>query len=794
MQTFLNILINGLVIGAVYAIAASGLVVTYSTSGIFNFAHGALGMFCAFAYWEVRVDQGWPVPLALAFILLVVAPLLGLLLYIVVIRGLEGTSEIVKLVIPISLMLAFIGLAGWIWDQSKPHALQPFFGLNKFTLFHVVITYHNVTIMVISLLLAVGLRILLYRTRTGISMRAVVDDRALFQLNGGRPDRAPMYSWMLGVSLSALAGILITPFNGGSLSTTLLTLLVINAFAAAMLGRLRSLPWTYAGALILGIVTRMTFSPPIGIFPKRFDWAGNVRSAAPMILLFIVLLILPQDRLRGVSVARTRERFSMPTMPVSSIGAAVVIAAVFMLSRIMAPRDVLTLSEGVAASIIMLSLVLLSGYAGEISLATMAFGAIGGTVFYHHVSHVVGARAGWLPYLIAIVATALVGAVVALPALRLRGLYLGLATAAFSVGVEQIVFKESHAQRRIYPVVLTLLIVTGLAVVYSVFRNRGVVSGAVAAVVSAIALFTAGTNSWLIRQRWLPIFPNANLQVPRPKLFGIDFAPQTNYLLLLTVVFALLGLGLIVLRRSSYGRRLAAMKDSPAACATLGMNIIRLKLSVFMISAGIAGLGGCLLAQQSGAVTADRFSLFESLSLFMLVVVAGVGYVGGGFVGGLMYGSVFFVIQSIFTKLQLDYSSFHGLFHWLGDAASRIGPALIGVGLGRNPSGFVNDFFIGYRPIVRKVPAVLTAGCAVEVGLWVLALQHMIGNWTFALLTISLVIVLPRIAMMVKPSAYATVVQPEHPTLAERLPLELLGLERPFDNTDALMLENALRG
>ena len=103
MQTFFNIVINGLVIGAVYAIAASGLVVTYSTSGIFNFAHGALGMFCAFAYWEVRVDQGWPALLALAFILLVVAPLLGLLLYVVVIRGLEGTSEIVKLVIPISL-------------------------------------------------------------------------------------------------------------------------------------------------------------------------------------------------------------------------------------------------------------------------------------------------------------------------------------------------------------------------------------------------------------------------------------------------------------------------------------------------------------------------------------------------------------------------------------------------------------------------------------------------------------------------------------------------------------------
>jgi len=785
MQTFLNILINGLVIGAVYAIAASGLVVTYSTSGIFNFAHGALGMFCAFAYWEVRVDHGWPAPLALGFVLLVLAPILGLVLYLVVIRGLQGTSEIVKLVIPISLMLAFIGLAGWIWDQSKPHALQPFFGLRKFTVFDVVITYHNVTIILVSLLLAVALRVLLYRTRAGVSMRAVVDDRALFQLNGGRPERAPMFSWMLGVALSALAGILITPFNGGSLSTTLLTLLVINAFAAAMLGRLRSLPWTYAGAIILGLVTRMTFSPPIGIFPKRFDWAGNVRSAAPMILLFIVLLILPQDRLRGVSVARTRERFTMPSMQHTLIGAGVLLGAVSMLSRIMAPRDVLTLSEGIAAAIVMLSLVLLSGYAGEISLATMAFGAIGGTVFYHHVGHTVGARAGWLPYAIAIVATSVVGAVVALPALRLRGLYLGLATAAFSVGVEQIVFKELAAQRRIYPIVITLFVIVAATSMYYAFRTWRVVGAVVAGVAGGAVIALAATNDWLIRQRWSAIFPNANLQVPRPRLFGIDFAPQTNFLLLLTVVFALLGVGLIALRRSSYGRRLAAMKDSPAACATLGMNIVRLKLSVFMLSAAIAGLGGCLLAQQSGAVTADRFSLFESLSLFMLVVVAGVGYVGGGLAGGLMYGSVFFVIQNIFTKLEGDFSSLQGVFHWLGSAISRIGPALIGVGLGRNPSGFVNDFFEGYRPLVRKAPAVLVAGCAVEVGLWVLTLRHTIDNWTFALATIALVVLLPRVGV------------PRQPVVTEsapETPLELVGIERPFTEADLLMLNNHLRG
>ncbi|MCU1365279.1 MAG: inner-rane translocator, partial [Ilumatobacteraceae bacterium] len=545
-----------------------------------------------------------------------------------------------------------------------------------------------------------------------------------------------------------------------------------------------------------GLVTRLTFSPPVGIFPKRFDWASNVRSAAPMILLFVVLLVLPQDRLRGVSVTRTRERFTMPTMPQSLVSAALLIVAVVGLSRIMQPRDLLTLSEGIAASVIMLSLVLLAGYAGEISLATMAFGAIGGTVFYHHVSHAVGARAGWLPYLIAIVATAVVGAVVALPALRLRGLYLGLATAAFSVGVEQIVFKELTAQRRIYPIVITLLVVIGLGVTYVAFRSRGVRGAGTAFGGSGLAVVLAATSGWLARQRWSAIFPNANLQVPRPRLFGIDFSPQTNYMILLTVVFSVLGVGLVALRRSSYGRRLTAMKDSPAACATLGMNITLLKLSVFMISAGIAGLGGCLLAQQSGAVTADRFSLFESLAVFMLVVVAGVGYVSGGFMGGLLYGAVFFVGQNIFDKLQHDVPSLHGEFHWLGDAIVRIGPALVGVGLGRNPTGFVNDIFVGYRPMLDKMRAMLAAGCAVEVGLWVLALRHSIGNWTFALLTIAVIVLLPRIAALVNPAAFAgnPVVRARQPRGERETPLELLGIDRPFSPADVLMLDNALGG
>jgi len=785
-----NLLINGLITGAVFAIAASGLVVTYSTSGVFNFAHGALGMLCAYVYWDLRVNDAhtwpllpkgtWPAPLALAFVLLVFAPALGALLYRVVIRGIQDTSEVVKLVVPISVLLALIATANWVWKPNNPHSLQPFFGADhKVTVFGVVLLWHDITILVVAIALAIFLRFLLYRTRVGVSMRAVVDDRSLLELNAGRPDRASLVGWMVGVGLSGLAGILITPFEGGSLSSVLLTLLVINAFAAAMFGRLRSLPLTFVGAIVLGFATRMAFSRPTGLIPKDFDWGGNLRLAVPMILLFVVLLVLPQDRLRGAVVRPTRERFRVPSMANSLIAAGALVVVVFLLTRILAPDSLITVSDAMAAAIIVLSLVLLVGYAGEVSLATMAFAGIGGTVFFHHVGHDASSRAGLLAFVIAIVATALVGAVIALPALRLRGLYLALATAAFSLGVEQVVFKELSAQRRIYPITLTLLIVLGLSAIVFTFRARGTIAALIAAAVSGVVILVAATSSWLSHQRWSAIFPNGSLQVPRPEFLGIDFAPQTSFLMLLTVTFALLGLLLIALRRSSYGRRLTAMKNSPAACATLGMSVLRLKLSVFMLSAAIAGLGGCLFAQEIGGVTAERFSLFESMTLLMLLVVAGTGYVAGGLTAGLLYGAVFVVLQNVLTKIGADITSLAGITTWLVSFTVVL-PALIGIGLGRNPSGFVGDAMRPWGELIRRAKPVLVGGIAVELLAWFLAFQHEINNWGFAIITAVVIIGLPLFA---RPRARGPREEPAAETL------ELLGVARPFTAEDLALID-----
>ena len=188
MHLFLTYTILGLVTGAVYGIAASGLVLTYTTSGIFNFAQGAMAMLAAFTYWQFRYGWNWPAPLALFVVIVVLAPLVGMILYGGIMRGLRETAEVTKIVVTIGIMLGLIALAQWIWSPGVPRTDGLFFGNTaKFKFLGVYVTAHEAIALGCRVLIAVGIRLLFTSTRTGVAMRAVVDNPALRQLNGGRP-------------------------------------------------------------------------------------------------------------------------------------------------------------------------------------------------------------------------------------------------------------------------------------------------------------------------------------------------------------------------------------------------------------------------------------------------------------------------------------------------------------------------------------------------------------------------------------------------------------------------------
>ena len=283
MTLFLQFTVIGLVTGAIYAIAASGLVVTYTTSGIFNFAHGAIGMVMAFAFWELHVNHGWPTWISLVLVVFMLAPLVGALIERFLMRGLAGAPATTTMIVTVGLMVALIGIAETIWSPSVQRQMPPFFGSSGFTVFGFKVTAHELITMIVAVAVAVFLRLLLFRTRIGTAMRAVVDDRNLVSLNGARPGLISMLAWAMGSSLAAIAGILLAPQL--QLSVLVLTLLVVNAYAAAMVGRLTSLPLTFAGAMVLGLL--QSYASFVGIkIPGLSGLLAQIQPSLPTIIVF----------------------------------------------------------------------------------------------------------------------------------------------------------------------------------------------------------------------------------------------------------------------------------------------------------------------------------------------------------------------------------------------------------------------------------------------------------------------------------------------------------------------------
>ena len=363
-SAIIGFLITGVALGSIYGVAAQGLVVTYATSGVFNFAQGAIGMFLAFVYWQLRVDIGLPTIVGILLTVLVAAPVMGVLIERLIMRFLTDSPIVAQLVVTIGLMLGLMGLAGSIWNpnSSTQRVIPTFFGVSGFSLGGTFLPYYRVVTIATGIAVGLLLRFLLYHTRLGVTMRAVVDNRDLTVLNGARPASATMTAWALGSSMAALAGIFLAE-ELSALDPSTLTLFIVDAFAAAIIARLRSLPMAYVGGLIIGL----TLS-----FQETFlSWSGRWTSAPqaiPAALLFIAVLFVRDARIKGRSKPRqTAER--IPSNRNALLGfAALIVIALICAATLSRPnlREVILI---VLTALVMLSLVPLTGWANQISLA-----------------------------------------------------------------------------------------------------------------------------------------------------------------------------------------------------------------------------------------------------------------------------------------------------------------------------------------------------------------------------------------------------------------------------------------
>jgi branched-chain amino acid transport system permease protein len=632
MGSIVSFTILGLFAGAAYAIAASGLVLTYTTTRVFNIAHGAFGMVMAFTFWDFSQRQGMPTWLALFLVLGVVAPGTGWLVQRFVTRGLGEGPVSVSLVVTVGLFVGLIGLAQYIWPP-EPRTLPPFLPDKGVEIGDTYVTAHQIITIALSAVVAVLLYLLLNRTRVGTAMRASVDNPVLLRLFGGNPDRVASLSWAIGTSLAALAGILLTPVVG--LSYYDLTLLVINAYAAAMLGRLSSLPLTFAGAMGLGILQSFA----VAYLPTE-GFLSGVRAVVPALFLFVVIVAMPQAQLR-IGQVKGIVSAPLPSMTRSlSCGAALVVG-VAVLAAGMSDANLLLVGTAATYAMVMLSLVLLTGYGGHVSLAQFTFAGVGA------LSYAKLDQPNLYGLLLSTLIAAGVGALVALPVLRLTGLYLALSTLAFGVLMDTLVFQAD---------------------------------------------FAFGFNG--------------TLPAGRLSLLGTATSSNAGYVVVMTGFFVLMALGLLLLRRGVLGRLLIAMRDSPAACGTLGLDLRWFRVGLFGVSAGMAGMAGALFAGLRGTIGAADFQLFNSLPLLLLAVVFGVTSVTGAALGGIGL--------MLLPVLQSSHPELGGLvFAVIGFGA---------VALGRDPNGLANLLFGLGRRLDRRFGA--TVGNAVRRAVPVLPLPH----------------------------------------------------------------------
>jgi ABC-type branched-subunit amino acid transport system ATPase component/branched-subunit amino acid ABC-type transport system permease component len=547
----LPFIVIGATTGAIFGLAATGLVVTYRTTGIFNFGYGALATAAAYVYYWLNVEHGIRWEIAGAIAVLGVGIVLGLVMEVIS-RGLAHQPTVWKVVGTIGLVLLVQGL-GTIKFGVLPLQVPKYFDATTFKLGGAFVGYDQMIVVGISLFGAALLYLFLRGTRRGLAMRALVDDPVLLDLQGTSPTRVRRQASIIGSIFAALSGVLIVPFTG--LEPIALTLLVVQAFGAAAIGWFASIPATYIGGVVVGIIQSVATKYAI----DHTSLTG-LPDGIPFIVLFLVLLLIPRRRLIPPSTVIKRPKLDYKAPGIFRLATFVIVFALLALVPSTVGLKLPFWTNGVAEAIILLSLGLLVRTARLVSLGTTAFAAIAAVAFSQFVLNF------HIPWLLALVlgaaVTLPVGALLAIPAIRLHGVFLALATLGAGIMIE----------RFVYP------------------------------------------------QGWMFTITQHGQPMPRPSWADGD---KSYYYLALGILLAccLLVSGI---QRGRLGRMLRALGEAPVAVGTLGLTANMTRVIVFCIAAFLAGIGGIVHGSAIHFAIANDplYTTFQSLILLALLAIS----------------------------------------------------------------------------------------------------------------------------------------------------------------------------
>ena len=616
MSSYILFLILGLGSGATYAILGQGLVLKYRSAGVVDFAHGAVAMFIAYVFVNLRSFGALELPVVLIphqislnggkglntglaiVISLAYAAVLGLVLYVLIYRPLRGASPLTRVCASVGVMLGLQAIAVLNYS-TEPVATNPIFPSSPLSISKITFPEDRLFFTGVVIVISVALALAYRFSRFGLATRAGAENDRGAALTGISANRVAGQNWVIATVLAGAAGILIAPV--ASLDPTSYTLFVVPALAAALIGRFQSFWITALAGLLLGcaqseiekLITVWTWLPQQGL-----------ADALPFIVIIVVMALRSRTVLaRGGETAERNPSIGRPHRPL--LTAAICFAAGVLLMLVLSSVLRFAFISSLTVTCIALSVVVLTGYVGQVSLAQMSLAGIGGFML-GHISKGWGIGFPWSLILAGLCAVP-VGLVIGLPALRLRGVNLAVVTLGFAAGMDAMIFSSLS--------------------------------------------FTGGTTGLPIPP---PRLPGLNLGITQGKSY-----PTLIFGVLVLLIVILLGLLVARLRRGPAGRMLLAIRSNERAAGSVGINVAQGKLMAFGLAAFIAGIGGALTGYMQGELTSDSFAAFTSISLLAIVFVAGVGRIAGAAAAGIMFSAAGLFVT--FLNLHLNVGKYQAI-------------------------------------------------------------------------------------------------------------------------------------
>jgi sulfate-transporting ATPase len=554
----------GLGLGALYSLASQGLMVIYRGSGVLSFAHGAIGMIGAYVAWEVRTKLDQPFPVALVAGVAVSA-LIGALTHLLVMRSLRRASPLARIVATLGVLIV-LQAAAVLRYGARVTFVEAELPTTLVNALGVTVSVDRFILVGLAAVLTVALWALYRYTRFGLATSAVAENQRAASSVGLSPDKIATVNWALGSGLAGFAAILVAPIV--TLQVATMTNLVLAAMAAALVAGFRSFPIAFAAGMAIGIGQTLL---------TRYVPTPGVAQSLPFAVIVLMMILRGQALpVRGYFLQKLPTVGSGRVKP-WAVAVGIVAAVAFISVVPLRWQDAMVAT--LATAIVLLSVVVVTGYAGQLSLGQFALAGFGAWVAGRLVA---AADFSFLPaLLIGVAATVPVGALFAIPAVRARGLNLAIVTLGLGTAIELMIF------------------------------NNGALTGGFAGTV-----------------------------VGRPTLLGWDInaiGHPDRYAYVCLAFFVLVALAVASMRRGRSGRRLLAVRTNERAAAALGISVPGAKVYAFALSAGIAAIGGTLLAFRKDVILyGQEFTNFTSITAVAWAFIGGIGYLMGSFIGATL--------------------------------------------------------------------------------------------------------------------------------------------------------------